>query len=194
MGKIFDPYFTTKATGKGTGLGLSLVHGIVTSYGGFISIDSDMNRGTIFHVFIPITHDNTPPLEEEVKLIPDGKERVLFVDDEAVLTELYKSLLEGLGYHVTISNRSSEALEIFKEQSDQFDIVVTDQTMPGLTGSEMAAKMMQICPDIPIILYTGYSTTISEKMAKSMGIKGFAFKPLSKKDIAVLLRKVLDVS
>lgn len=193
-GKIFDPYFTTKATGKGTGLGLSLVHGIVTSYGGFVSIDSDMNRGAIFHVFIPITHDNTPPLEEEVKLIPGGKERVLFVDDEAVLTELYKSLLEGLGYHVTISNRSSEALEVFKEQSDQFDIVVTDQTMPGLTGSEMAAKMMQIRPDIPIILYTGYSTTISEKMAKSMGIKGFAFKPLSKKDIAVLLRKVLDVS
>ena len=129
-----------------------------------------------------------------MNLIPDGKERVLFVDDEEILTELNESLLEGLGYHVTISNRSSEALEIFKERSDQFDIVVTDQTMPGMTGSEMADKMMQIRPDIPIILCTGYSTTISEEKAKSMGIKGFAFKPLAKKDIAVLIRKVLDVS
>jgi len=190
--KIFDPYFTTKEAGKGTGMGLSIVHGIVQSYGGFISLCSEPGEGATFHVFLPVIEKELLPEVEDVEPIPVGKEKILYIDDEEILAEMGKSMLERLGYHVTVRNNSIEALETFQNQPDQFDLVITDQTMPGMTGADIARRMMQIRPDIPIILCTGYSTTISEEKAKSMGIKEFAVKPLSKKDIAVLIRKVLD--
>ncbi len=189
---IFNPYFTTKETGKGTGMGLSIVHGIVKSYGGFISLYSEPGEGTAFHVFIPVIEKELPPDIKDVGPIPVGRDRILFIDDEEILAELGKSMLERLGYHVTVRNNSIEALEIFQNQPDLFDLIITDQTMPGMTGVDIARKMMQIRPDIPVILCTGYSTIISEEKAKSIGIKEFALKPLSKKGIAVLIRKVLD--
>lgn len=192
--KIFDPYFTTKETGKGTGMGLAIVHGIVKSYGGFISLYSEPGEGTAFHVFIPVVEKELLPKIKDVDPIPIGSDRILFIDDEEILAEMGKSMLERLGYHVTVRNNSIEALETFQNQPEQFDLVITDQTMPGMTGADLARRMMQIKPEIPIILCTGYSTTISEEKAKSMGIKEFALKPLSKKDIAVLIRKVLDNS
>ncbi len=191
-GKIFDPYYTTKEAGKGTGLGLSIIHGIVKGYGGFVSLCSEVDEGTVFHVFIPIIKDDTLPVDKTLDHIPNGNERILFVDDEEILTAMGKKILEGLGYHVTVSNQSLGALKIFQERFDQFDIVITDQTMPGMTGFDLARRLMQIRPDIPIILCTGYSATISAQKAKSMGIKEFALKPLSKNDLAVLVRKVLD--
>ncbi len=192
--KIFDPYFTTKETGKGTGMGLSMAHGIVKNYGGFISYYSELGEGTVFHVYLPTVEKEPCEKDEIIDQIPIGKERILFVDDEEILAQMGKTMLERLGYHVTVRDSSLEALETFQNQPDQFDVVITDQTMPGMTGSDLSRRMLQIRPDIPIILCTGYSTIITEEKAKSMGIKEFAYKPLAKKDIAKLIRKVLDGS
>ncbi len=191
---IFNPYFTTKKTGKGTGMGLAIVHGIVKSYGGFISLYSEQGVGTAFHIFIPVIEKEPLPDIDDIEPIPAGRDRILFIDDEEILTKIGKSMLEKLGYHVTARNNSMEALETFQNQPDLFDLVITDQTMPGMTGADIATKMIEIRPDIPIILCTGYSTVISEEKAKSMGINEFALKPLSKKDMSVLIRKVLDNS
>ncbi len=190
--KIFDPYFTTKETGKGTGMGLAIVHGIVKSYRGFISLYSEPGEGTTFHVFLPIIEKEQLSEIEDVEPIPVGRDRILFIDDEEILAEMGKSMLERLGYHVTVRTNSIEALETFQNEPEQFDLVITDQTMPGMTGADIAKRMIQIRPDISIILCTGYSTVISEEKIKSLGIKELAYKPLSKKDIAVLIRKVLD--
>jgi len=190
--KIFEPYFTTKGIGKGTGMGLSIVHGIVKNYGGFISFYSEPGSGTAFNIFLPVIEKEPPADTKTAEPIPIGKERILFVDDEKILAEMGKDMLERLGYHVTVRNSSLEALETFQNEPDQFDIVITDQTMPGMTGADLSRRMLQIRPDISIILCTGYSTIISEEKAKSMGIKEFALKPLAKKDIAVLIRRVLD--
>jgi len=189
--KIFDPYFTTKGIGKGTGMGLSIVHGSVKSYGGFIILNSELGKGSDFQIFFPVLEEPVPHKIDAVEQIPAGEERILFIDDEAILAEMGKHMLERLGYHVTVRKSSLEALETFQNQPDQFDIVITDQTMPGMTGVDLARRMMQIRPDIPIILCTGYSSIISEEKAKSMGIKEFALKPLAKKDIAKLIRKAL---
>jgi signal transduction histidine kinase/ActR/RegA family two-component response regulator len=190
--KIFDPYFTTKGVGKGTGMGLSIAHGIIKSYGGFITLSSEPGKGTVFHVFLPVVNKEELPAKEASEQIPVGIERVLFIDDEDVLADMGKNMLERLGYHVTVRKSSLEALETFQNQPDQFDVVITDQTMPGMTGIDLARRMLQIRSDIPIILCTGYSSTISQEKAKSMGIKEFALKPVGKKDIAMLIRKVLD--
>ncbi len=190
--KIFDPYFTTKETGKGTGMGLSIIHGIVKRYGGFITLYSELREGTAFHVFLPVIGKDALPETETVKQIVGGKERVLFIDDEEILASMGKDMLERLGYHVTVRMSSLEALETFQNHPDHFDLVITDQTMPGMTGVDIARRMLQIRPDVPIILCSGYSSVISEDKAKSMGIREFAMKPLSKKDISQLIRKVLD--
>ena len=121
-----------------------------------------------------------------------GVEKVLFIDDEEILAEMGKDMLERLGYHVTVRKSSLNALETFQNQPDKFDLVITDQTMPGMIGVDLARRMLQIRPDIPIILCTGYSSTISEEKAKSIGIREFVLKPLTKKNIAKLIRKVLD--
>ncbi len=189
--KIFDPYFTTKEIGKGTGMGLAIIHGIVKSYNGFVSFHSHPGEGTVFQVFLPVMEDvnlgeETP--EDHVQL---GNERILLIDDEEILTEMGKNMLERLGYHVTARANSIEALTTFQNQPDQFDLVITDQTMPGMTGSDLARRMLRIRPDIPIILCTGYSNIISEEQVKSLGIKGFAMKPLARKNIGALIREVL---
>lgn len=191
LSKIFDPYFTTKEIGKGTGMGLAIVHGIVTNSGGSISCKSESGKGTVFHVIFPAIERGNPTSTEEDEHIPTGKERILLIDDEHMLVEMGQSMLERLGYKVTVRTSSLEALTLFQNQPDQFDVIITDQTMPGMTGVDLARRMLHVRPSVSIILCTGYSNLVDEELARSYGIKGFIMKPMTKKDISKLLRNVL---
>ncbi len=190
--KIFDPYFTTKEIGKGTGMGLSILHGIVKNYGGSVSFNSHPGEGTVFQVLLPVMAAEAVVEDKPEEIVRLGNERILFIDDEEILAEMGKSMLERLGYQVTVRSSSLEALTTFQNQPDMFDLIIADQTMPGMTGSDLARRILQIRPFMPIILCTGYSSLITEEKAKSLGIKGFAMKPLARKSIAVLIREVLD--
>jgi CheY-like chemotaxis protein len=191
--KIFDPYFTTKETGRGTGLGLSIVHSIVTGHGGFITVDSKLGKGSEFQVYFPLAQHQYPQeRKRENETISGGHERLLFVDDEKLICEMGQDMLSRLGYDVTIRQSGIEALEKFEYDPDYFDLVITDMTMPTMTGEVLAQKILQIRPMMKIILLTGYSSMISEKKAKSLGIKEYCLKPLLRADIAHLIRKVLD--
>ncbi len=191
MEHIFDPYFTTKGVGKGTGLGLAVVHGLVARYGGAITVHSDVGNGTTFHVYLPAIENADTPEPETKKNIPRGSERVLFVDDEEMLTIMMKLMLEQLGYRVQISVSSTMALEMFRANPSEFDLVISDFTMPGMTGMDMAAALLQIRPDIPIILCTGFSEQIDEDKAAEAGIRAFLMKPVSIGDMARVIRQVL---
>lgn len=190
--KIFDPYFTTKEVGKGTGLGLSITHGIIKSYDGAITVESTVGQGTTVHVYFPAIQEEEK-IDEESLECPRGSERILFVDDEELLVQMGKMMLEQLGYTVTAHIHSTEALEAFRNEPAQFDLVITDLTMPGLTGVELAQRMLEIRPDIPIILCTGFNQLIDEKSAKAIGIKEFCLKPFTMSSIGQLIRKVFDV-
>ncbi len=191
--KIFDPFFTTKEVGKGTGLGLSMVYSIVKGLGGSIHCDSRLGEGTKFRILLPTLEGHR--IQEEngsTDLTPHGKENILLIDDEEMLAELGQAMLQRLGYRVTTRGNSLDALTTFQDQPDTFDLIITDLTMPGMTGVDLARRILQIRPSMPIILCTGYSSLITEDKAKAAGIKGFALKPLAKKDIGELIRKVLD--
>nr|MBF0222330.1 DUF3365 domain-containing protein [Desulfobulbaceae bacterium] len=190
--KIFNPYFTTKEQGKGTGMGLAISHGIIVSYGGGITVESKLGEGTTFHVYFPVVAEQELPLAGHKEQIQLGSEHILFVDDEDILATMGKGMLERLGYRVTVRQSSLEALAIFQNDPEAFDVIITDQTMPGMTGSDLARRILQIRPGMPIILCTGYSNLIDEDSAKALGIKEFALKPLTKGVIAKLIRKVLD--
>lgn len=192
QGKIFDPFFTTKDVGKGTGMGLSIVHGLVTNLGGFVTCASELEKGTTFHVFFPTTDQHLFLDQESAIIVRTGGEHVLFIDDEELLVEMGKEMLEFIGYQVTSCTSSVDALKIFKNNPDRFDAIITDQTMPTMTGIDVAREAMAIRPDIPIILCTGYSAIVDEKAARSLGIKGFIMKPMRKGDLSHLLREVLD--
>ncbi|MDK9707259.1 MAG: PAS domain S-box protein [Desulforhopalus sp.] len=192
--KIFDPYFTTKEVGKGTGMGLSIVHGIAKACGGFAACDSEPGKGSVFSVSLPVYNETSPPVtnhtDQEMPL-PAGGEHILLVDDEDILVDMSRSMLQRLGYRVTVRNNSLEALTLFQNQPGIFDLVITDQTMPAMTGMDLARRMLQIRPDLPIILCTGYSSILTEDTVKAAGIKGFTMKPITKKEIALLIRQVL---
>ncbi|HBG21168.1 MAG TPA: hypothetical protein DDY32_18350 [Desulfobulbaceae bacterium] len=189
--RIFDPYFTTKEIGKGTGMGLAIVHGIAKSYGGFIDCDSNLGQGTTFRVTLPALKEQAISEVKTNASVPVGKERILFIDDESMLAEMSRTMLARLGYTVTVRTDSLEALNTFRQAPEAFDLVITDQTMPHMTGIELARTMLQIRPQLPIILCTGYSNLISEDKVKATGIRGFALKPLTRKNIAELIRQVL---
>ena len=191
--RIFDPFFTTKEVGKGTGMGLSIVHGIVKSCGGSISCASTLGRGTVFDITLPRLAGEAVVLEpRDSEQVPGGGEHILYVDDEEMLREMGSHMLKRLGYRVTARGNSLEALVCFQNDPRSFDLVITDQTMPGMTGIDLARRLLQLRPELPIILCTGFSNLVSKERAKAMGIQGFAMKPMSKKDIAVLVRQLLD--
>ncbi len=190
--RIFDPFFTTKEKGEGTGLGLSVVYGIVKEFDGSITVEGEPGVGTTFKVWLPAITRLAEVSPESGEPMVGGRERILFVDDEAILMEIGCDILEELGYHVTGVTSSTEALELFRAQPDQFDLVMTDMTMPGMTGAELSQEILQIRADLPIILCTGLSEMINEEKAKAMGIREFAMKPLSLKNIAQLTRKALE--
>ena len=194
LDKIFEPYFTTKEIGKGTGMGLAIIHGIMTSYHGAITVESQVGTGSSFRVYFPVIEKGTLSEIENAQEIPHGTERILFVDDEKLLCEMGREILERLGYHVTVRSSSQEALATFRTSPGEFDLVLTDQTMPDISGSDLARQILQIRPDIPIILCTGYSNVIDESSAKLIGIKEFTLKPYSREVLGELVRKVLDAS
>jgi PAS domain S-box-containing protein len=191
--RVFDPFFTTKKVGEGTGLGLSVVMGIVKQAGGSITVESSPGEGSTFTVYWPKAGDEgnaeQPFLVEEAPL---GRESILFVDDEEALVEMGEEVLADLGYQVHCMNSAKEALALFRLDPSRFDLVLTDQTMPGMTGIELTAELLVIRPDLPVILCTGFSHTVTEESAEAAGIRGFAMKPLTKQEIAKVLRKVLD--
>ena len=192
MDRIFDPFFTTKGLGVGTGMGLSVVHGIVESIGGRVQVRSEPGKGSTFDVFLPVANRG-PELERAVPpVLPRGTERILFVDDEPVLIKVGKAILKTLGYSVTGTTNPEEALELLRAQPLTFDILITDLTMPKMTGDVLARKVAAFRPGFPMILCTGFSPTMTEKRAKEIGIKGFLLKPLIRSEIAKLIRKVLD--
>jgi len=191
--RIFDPYFTTKEKDEGTGLGLSVVHGIIRSYGGAITVHSEPGKGSTFEVFFPKIETGTPAETGKKVPLPRGTERILFVDDEKVMVETTQGMLEHLGYKVVARTSSIETLEVFRDEPETFDLVITDMTMPKMTGDELGKELMRIRPDIPIILCTGYSERITEKKAKEVGIREFVMKPIVMSEMAKTIRNVLDV-
>jgi CheY-like chemotaxis protein/anti-sigma regulatory factor (Ser/Thr protein kinase) len=189
--RIFDPFFTTKELGKGTGMGLSIVHGIVTRCEGFVTVDSVPGQGTTFHVFLPVAAESQPAPVAPDESLPHGSGHILFIDDEEMLVSIVKIMLERLGYVVTARTSSLEALTTFQNQPDLFDLVITDLTMPGMTGLDLSRRLLQIRPDLPIILCTGFSTLVTEEKARALGIRALAYKPLTKKDMAPLINSIL---
>jgi PAS domain S-box-containing protein len=191
--RIFDPFFTTKKPGEGTGLGLSVVYGIIKSYGGTINVQSEVGKGTEFRVHLPLLVDTEGEREENVAAhIVWGEECILFVDDEEALVNLGKDMLTGLGYQVVGRTSSLEALELFRSRPDRFDLVITDMTMPNMTGIELIQEIMRIRPCIPVILCTGFSEAITPEKAKALGLRAFIMKPIIKNQIASAIRQVLD--
>ena len=194
MNRIFDPYFTTKEQGAGTGLGLAVIHGIVEDCNGFIEVESVTGQGTAFHVYLPTMNreQGEQPEEAPRTSLPGGNERILFVDDEVNITRISHSLLSNLGYKVTVETQSLKALEKIRKDPDAFDLLITDHTMPGLTGGDLARSVLQLRPDLPIILCTGYTAAFSEQEARQVGIKKYVIKPLSTREFAEIVREVFD--
>jgi signal transduction histidine kinase/ActR/RegA family two-component response regulator len=193
MERIFEPYYTTKEQGKGTGLGLSVIHGIIKNHGGDIGVSSQPGKGATFTVYLPVIDDIDVEIEPiEAASANRGNEHILLVDDEEQIIDIEKQILERLGYRVTAKTDSQEALEEFSTRSEKFDLVITDMTMPKMSGDQLALKLMDIKPDIPVILCTGFNETINEEKALAMGIDRFVMKPIVKNDLAKTIRSVLD--
>jgi PAS domain S-box-containing protein len=192
MARMFDPFFSTKGPGEGAGMGLAMVHGIVRSHGGVIAAASEPGQGAIFDVFFPRLADDVAPTAKALSSVPRGSETILFVDDEATLVDMTRQILEQLGYRVVPRTSSREALEAFRAHPEKFDLVITDQTMPQLTGVDLAQEILALRPGIPIILCTGFSEMISPEKAKAMGVREFVLKPIITREIAVTIRKALE--
>ncbi len=196
--KVFDPYFTTKEAGKGTGMGLSIVHGIITNAGGFLKLESSLGKGTEFHLFFPACHQQVKENQNKESNPVKGGERILFIDDEEFILQVNAEMLTLMGYQVTTCSSGVESLNIFEKDKDAFDLVITDQTMIGLTGAELAKNCYSFAPifllfsvRVTVLLLT---VIINREKAEKIGIKGFAFKPVPTEDMTRLIRKILDNS
>jgi len=190
--QIFDPFFTTKNPGEGTGLGLSVVHGIIESHGGTITIETETDKGSNFHILLPKINTTKKISSETTIDIPTGRERILFIDDEESVIDIGKEMLEEFGYTVTIETSPTEGLNTFCDHPTNFDLVITDKSMPDMTGFELAEKILRIQPNIPIILCSGYSDRTDIKKARAMGFKESISKPLLMSELANTVREVLD--
>lgn len=192
INRIFDPFFSTKEKGEGTGMGLSVVHGIVKNHGGGIYVQSTVHKGTTFDIFMPV-FEKPPEIQKSPQgPIPRGSETLLFVDDESMIVDIARIMLESLGYRIFTRTAALEALYLFKQHPDRFDAVITDLTMPKMTGLDLAEKLLAIRPDIPIILCTGFSADIGDQIIARYGIRELVLKPILTRDIATKLRNVLD--
>jgi PAS domain S-box-containing protein len=191
MARIFEPFFTTKGTGQGTGLGLAVVYGIISRHGGTITVASTPEQGTTFTIYLPRVAEAPPVRDRLAEPLPTGTERLLFVDDEEALSTLARETLIRLGYDVTVSTSSLDALAAFCATPQGFDLVITDQTMPAMTGETLVRELRRIRPDIPIILCTGYSPLIDAERAAVLGIDAFLPKPVESATLAHTIRQVM---
>ncbi|MGZ4887064.1 MAG: PAS domain-containing protein [Candidatus Aminicenantales bacterium] len=189
--RVFEPFFTTKKQGEGSGMGLAVVHGIVKGHGGAISLSSELGKGTEFAVYLPRVTGIRQAEKETTAPYPTGTERILFVDDEVMQVRAMSKLLEHLGYRAVGLTDPRQALEVFRRHPRAFDVLITDQTMPNMSGIELACEILKTRPDLPVIVCTGYSETLGEKEALAMGIKDFMMKPFSVREIAEAIRRVL---
>ncbi len=189
--KIFDPFFTTKSVDEGTGLGLSVVYGIVKNHGGAINVYSEQGKGAAFHVYLPKIIQTETMEEDTGKPVIGGTERILFVDDEPALVDIGTRMLSSLGYQVTGVLSSVDALDMISKEPQSFDLVITDMTLPKMTGIDLSRKLLQIRPDIPIILCSGIKDPETDAQARSLGIKAYLTKPLTRKELAHAMREVL---
>ncbi len=191
LDRIFDPFFTTKKPGEGTGMGLSVVHGLVRKYGGEIKVQSTVGQGALFNVFLPLA-SGEPEAEAEAGGLPSmGRGRVLFVDDEEALAEIGRELVESLGYAVLAATDPRRALAVFRQDPAAFDLMITDQNMPGMTGGELARAVLAVRPDLPVLMLTGFSETMSREGAKDIGIRDLLLKPILRRDLAAAIEAAL---
>ena len=195
LSKIFEPYFTTKEPGEGTGMGLSVSHGIIKGHGGHICVYSEPGQGSTFHIYLPVVEETAPQLEAiSSEPLPTGDEKIMLIDDEESTLDVEKNALTTLGYDVSDFKDPLEALEYFQHHADTFDIIITDMTMPRMTGDKLAGALKAIRPELPVIMCTGFSEIINEETAKKIGITAFLTKPVPIKDFAAVIRKTLDDS
>jgi PAS domain S-box-containing protein len=190
--RIFDPYFTTKAVGKGSGMGLTVVHGIVRDHNGTILVDNRPGKGAKFSILLPVSKDSPVNETQLEKRMPGGRETILFIDDEMAIVNMTRQVLERLGYRVETAVTPRAALESFRNQPDHFDLVITDMTMPQMTGATLLRHLREICKDIPVIINTGYSARLNEQAAKELGADALILKPLDRHKLAETIRAVLD--
>jgi len=192
--KIFDPFFTTKKPGEGTGMGLAVVHGIVKAHEGAITVQSKVGKGSEFQVYLPRVEVTEATAIPDGAAVEKGQEHLLFVDDEEWLVDMWQEILESLGFQVSATTSSLEALEIFRRQPEDIDLVITDQTMPQMTGLELTGELLSLRPDLPIILCTGFSELVTPEKAKDMGIREYIMKPLSISELTNAISRALGES
>jgi CheY-like chemotaxis protein len=195
IGRIFEPFFTTKAPGEGTGLGLSVVHGIMQSHEGVVTVTSQPGQGTCFQLYFPACATEARDRADETAPVPRGRgERILFVDDEELLTGMGKGILERLGYRVTAHTTPHDALAAVRSDPGGYDLVITDLTMPGVTGVDLAREIMTLRPDLPVLLVTGHNGNLTAGQVQALGIRELLLKPLSLHGLALTARRVLDAT
>jgi two-component system, cell cycle sensor histidine kinase and response regulator CckA len=194
MDRIFEPYFTTKKPGEGTGLGLAAIHGMVTSEGGTVTVESAPGKGTTFHLFLPVLEQDSWQGDHLPEDAPLGHETLLLIDDDLPVLRMCRQMLEGLGYHVVTRTSSIEAIELFRVRHADFDLVLADMTMPSMTGAQLAWEFSRIRCDIPIIMCTGYSDLIDDNGVLPTGVAAVVSKPIHRSQLAHTIRRVLDDS
>lgn len=192
MRRVFEPYFTTKEIGKGTGLGLSVVHGIVKKHGGEVIVTSEIGRGSTFDVYIPVSAQQTGQKSTSSSPLPRGNARILLVDDEPAIVDSWELILEQLGYQVSAMTSPGEALELFRNNPERFDLIISDYTMPKMVGTDLVRECMKVRPDIPVIICTGFNERMTGEEVANSGIRALAIKPLDSEKLATIVKQALE--